>query len=69
LALDGGKASFGDLNGRPSSCCLADQLISFSRQFLNFPPRPRDFTFRSLDRRFMLSIAAARLWAKTINTA
>jgi hypothetical protein len=49
LAPGGDKVSFGDLNGRPSSCCLADQLISF-RQFLNFPPRPRDFTFRACAR-------------------
>jgi len=40
LAPDRDKVSFGDLNGRPSSCFLADQLISFSRQFLDFPPRP-----------------------------
>jgi hypothetical protein len=54
LAPYGDKVSFGDLNGRPSSCFLADHLISFSRQFLNFLPRIRDFTFRSLDRRFSL---------------
>jgi hypothetical protein len=61
LAPGGDKVSFGDLNGRPSSCCLADQLISFSRQFLNFPPGPHDFTFRSLDRRFSLCKIGSQL--------
>jgi hypothetical protein len=54
LAPGSGNLSFGTLDGRPSLSDLADQLISFSSEFLNSPTRARDLAFRGFNRGFGL---------------